>query len=158
VLKYQTIQTTLKRAKAVQPLVEKLLSLAKADTLDARRRAFAVLGDHKLVSHLFKELGPRFSGRTGGYTRIVNLGRRRGDNAECVIFELTEIKKKEKAKKQHLKEGKPQAQAKEVPGEALKTEAKPQPETKHKHPEEKRPGKKFFGGFKNIFKKERDSL
>src|SRR4030042_3512971 len=92
----QSIKTTLQRAKAARPLIERLISLAKENTLSAKRQANKILDDHVLVSLLFNDIGPRFLKRTGGYTRIINLGSRRGDNAKTVIFELTEIKKKEK--------------------------------------------------------------
>ena len=98
----QSIKTTLHRAKASRQMIEKLITLAKTNTLFAHRQAQKVLGEHKLVNLLFNEIGPRFSKRSSGFTRIISLGKRRGDNAEMVIFELTEIKKKEakKLKKQ----------------------------------------------------------
>src|SRR5205085_8609000 len=69
---------------------EKLITLGKKDTLAARRRAFAILCDHTLVSSLFKETAPRFKSRLGGYTRIIPFNKRIGDNAEMVFLELTE--------------------------------------------------------------------
>ncbi|MDD2752756.1 MAG: 50S ribosomal protein L17, partial [Candidatus Omnitrophica bacterium] len=114
---YQSIKTTKVRAKAVKPMLEKLIRLAKENTLTAKRRAFQILNDHQLVALLFKEIGPRFANRASGYTRILDLGKRRGDNAEIVILELTEIKKKEpkKTKKEEKskEEAVPSAQAKE---------------------------------------------
>ena len=91
---HQRIRTTLHRAKAVRPLAEKLISLAKLNTLAAKRQAAKILNDHQLVSMLFSDIGPRFAKRQSGYTRIINLGVRRGDDAKLVIFELTEIKEK----------------------------------------------------------------
>ncbi|MBU1726922.1 MAG: 50S ribosomal protein L17 [Candidatus Omnitrophica bacterium] len=159
---YESIKTTLVRAKAVQPLAEKLISLAKQDTLSAKRRAFAILGDHKLVSRLFKEIGPRFSKRTSGFTRIISLGCRRGDNAKVVIFELLEKKVKETKKPKKVKEVKPEAadQAKEISEERPSQETKSQDSTavKEKPPVTQKPTKKFLGGLRGIFKKERDSL
>jgi len=150
ILTAQSIKTTPHRAKAARSLVEHLITLAKKNTLAAKREAFSVLGDHKMVVHLFAEIGPRFANRQGGYTRIIHTGKRRGDNAEMAIFELTEIKKKEvkKPKKETKSEEKPKDEAaheKQAPQEV-------------KHAEAKKPQKKFLGGFKNIFKKERDSL
>ena len=157
---HQGIRTTKTKAFAVKPLIEKLITLAKENTLAAKRRAYKILGDHKLVSMLFNDIGPRFNNRTGGYVRIFNLGPRRGDSAKLAILELTEIKKKEikKPKKEAKKEEekKPIA-AKEKPVE----EIKPRTETavkQEKHPETKKPIKKFLGGIRSIFKKERDSL
>lgn len=142
----QSIKTTKARAKAVQPFIERLIALAKLNTLFAKRQAYTILGDHKLVSLLFSDIGQRFNHRIGGYTRILRIGKRRGDNAEMAILELTEIKKKEKRKapkKEEVKVEKPQG-----------TPEKP----KERPPEEKKPTKKFLGGIRSIFKKERDAL
>ena len=86
----QRICTTRAKAKEARRLVEKLITLGKKDTLAARRRAFAILCDHSLVSSLFKETAPRFKNRLGGYTRIIPFNKRIGDNAEMVFLELTE--------------------------------------------------------------------
>ncbi len=158
-LTYQSIRTTKARAKAVRPLVEKLVTFAKQNSLAAKRNAYKVLGDHKLVSLLFSDIGPRFTKKSGGYTRIINLNSRRGDNAECAILELTVIKKKElPSKPEKAKETKGIKDVKEVvkPAEEKKTVI--EPVVKEKPPITKKPAKKFLGGLKNIFKKERDSL
>ena len=163
-LMQQSIRTTLHRAKAAKPLVDRLIHDAKSDTLAAKRKAFAVLGDHALVSLLFKDIAVRFKKVTGGYTRIISLGRRRGDNAEMVIFELTEIKKKEIKKTKKDKSVHPhEAPKEEESRESTATEKKPESQatvTKEKDRPQfvKKPNKKFLGGIKNIFKKERDSL
>jgi large subunit ribosomal protein L17 len=157
----QSIQTTLHRAKAVRPLVDKLIGLAKANTLAAKREAARILGDHKLVSLLFTEIGPRFEKRGSGFTRIINLAQRRGDNALIVIFELTEKKIKEPKKPKKEKAGRPEEEVKgQAPGARPEPEKKTETEVavKEKPPITKKPTKKFLGGLKNIFKKERDSL
>ncbi len=161
ILIYQSIKTTKSKALAVRPLLEKMVNLSKENTLAAKRRAFDILQDHKLVSLLFNEIGPRFAKRTGGYLRILGWGERRGDSAEMVVLELTEIKKPEikKPKKEHKEHKKESEKSGAV--EAETQETKPRTETavkEEKHPEHKRPQKKFLGGIKNIFKKERDSL
>jgi len=156
---YQSIKTTLHKAKAVRPQVEKLISLAKLNTLAAKRQAAKILNDHKLVSLLFADIGPRFSNKQSGFTRIINLGVRRGDNAQVVILELTEIKEKKEKKPKKEKEEKPEEMTQEPPVEEKKPEApKVYPKEKEKPPIEKKPPKKFLGGIRNIFKKERDSL
>lgn len=155
---YQSIRTTLHRAKAVRPLVEKLISLAKQNSLAARRQAAKILNDHKLVSILFTDIGPRFAKKQGGYTRIVNLGARRGDNARLTILELTEIKEKKVKKPKKEKEEKPQETLAEGLREEKKPEAPQVPKEKEKPPLAKKPSKKFLGGIRNIFKKERDAL
>jgi large subunit ribosomal protein L17 len=114
-----------------------------------------------LVSLLFNDIASRFTNKVSGYTRILRLGQRRGDNAQIAILELTEIKKKERRKPKKEKEAKPQEErkaeiSKEKPAEEKKPEA--QVAVKEKPPIVKKPGKKFFGGLRKIFKKERDSL
>lgn len=158
----QSIKTTLHRAKASRQVVEKLITLAKTNTLFARRQAQKLLGEHKLVNLLFNDIGPRFSKRQSGFTRIIALGKRRGDNAEMVIFELTEIKKKEARKIKHAKEAKPhpvqegEGQAEEKTVEEVKVE--PKPVVKERPAKGKKPQTKFISGIRSIFKKKSDSL
>ena len=158
---HQSIRTTKHKAKAAKPLADKLISLAKLNTLAAKRRVFSVLGEHKLVSLLFDEIGPRFENNLGGYTRIIGLGKRRGDNAEVAILELTEIKKKAVKKPKKEKEAKVEGEPEAVP-ETTPATAEQKPKTKsvikEKPPISKKPTKKFLGGLRKIFKKERDSL
>ncbi|MDD4979915.1 MAG: 50S ribosomal protein L17 [Candidatus Omnitrophica bacterium] len=157
---HQQIKTTLHRAKAAKPLVEELISLGKKNSLFAKRQAYKILGSHKLVSLLFKDIAPRFTNRIGGYTRILNLGVRRGDNAQLAILALTEIKEKkpkkiqaETPKKTEIAEERPLKEEK-LREEKSKTEIA----VKEKPPITKKPTKKFLGGLRGIFKKERDSL
>lgn len=109
-LEKERIKTTLAKAKAAKPLAEKMITLAKKDTLHARRQALRFIYKKPVVKKLFDEIGPRFSERPGGYTRIVKIGPRTGDGAEMAVLELigTEFKKKEKKKdiKEKLKERK----------------------------------------------------
>jgi len=84
----ERVITTVPKAKAIQPLVEKMITLAKADTLHTRRQAAAFLTTPASVQKLFGTLGSRFSQRSGGYTRIVRLGPRKGDGAELAMLEL----------------------------------------------------------------------
>ncbi len=86
----ERICTTRAKAKEARKLIDRLITLGKRDTLAARRRAFAILCDHVLVSRLFKETSPRFKERPGGYTRIIPFNKRAGDNAQLVFLELTE--------------------------------------------------------------------
>ena len=88
VILQERVVTTVPKAKAVRPLVEKMISLAKADTLHTRRQAAAVLNTPASVKKLFDTLGTRFGQRNGGYTRIVRLGPRKGDGAEQAMIEL----------------------------------------------------------------------
>jgi len=90
------IVTTVPKAKAVKPLVEKMITLAKRDTLHTRRQAASFLETPASVKKLFDSIGPKFSQRNGGYTRIVRLGFRKGDGAELCKLELvgTELVKR----------------------------------------------------------------
>jgi large subunit ribosomal protein L17 len=88
VIEHERIVTTVPKAKAVRPLVEKMITLAKADTLHSRRQAAAWLRTPASVKKLFDTLGTRFGQRTGGYTRITRLGPRKGDGAEQAMLEL----------------------------------------------------------------------
>jgi large subunit ribosomal protein L17 len=164
-LVYQSIRTTQLRASSAQPLVERLIDLAKVNTLVTRRTAYKILGDHGLVKSLFTEIGPRFNSRTGGYTRILKLGLRRGDSASLVLFELTEINKSEIKKHKKTKEEPGADRPKQVQPpteEHPSVEKKIKPEgavlKQEKPPLVKKPSRKFLGGLRNIFKRERDSL
>jgi len=88
VIEQERIITTIPKAKAAKPLVEKMITLAKRDTLHTRRQAAAFLETPASVQKLFEKLGTRFGQRAGGYTRIVRLGWRRGDGAEQAMLEL----------------------------------------------------------------------
>lgn len=84
----EKITTTVTRAKAVRPFAERLISKARRGDLHTRRQVLKVIGDTEVVTKLFDEIGPRYADRPGGYTRIVKIGPRRGDNAEMAIIEL----------------------------------------------------------------------
>lgn len=89
-LTYEQIRTTDVKAKELRRVVDKLITLALRNDLHARRQAYKVLGNHQLVQRLFDEIGPRFEGGQGGYTRIIKLSQpRTGDCAPMVIIELT---------------------------------------------------------------------
>jgi large subunit ribosomal protein L17 len=88
VIEHERVVTTLPKAKAVKPLVEKMITLAKRDTLHTRRQAAAYLETPAAVKKLFDKLGTRFGQRSGGYTRVVRLGWRKGDGAEQAMIEL----------------------------------------------------------------------
>ena len=91
VLINEKIQTTRVKAGEARKAVDKMITIGKKGTLAAKRRAFAILCDHALVSSLFTTIAPRFANRHGGYTRIIKLAvNRQGDNAEMAILELTE--------------------------------------------------------------------
>ena len=89
-LEHEKITTTDARAKELRPLAEKLITLAKRGDLHARRQATEVIRDRKVVAKLFERIAPRFADRPGGYTRIIKLGHRLGDNAALSLISLVE--------------------------------------------------------------------
>jgi large subunit ribosomal protein L17 len=88
VLKHESIRTTEARAKETRRLVERMITLGKAGTLHSRRMALKFLDDKAVAKKVFDDIAPRYTSRTGGYTRILKLGRRLGDGAEIVQLEL----------------------------------------------------------------------
>ncbi|MCD6582552.1 MAG: 50S ribosomal protein L17 [Desulfuromusa sp.] len=98
---HEKITTTVTRAKELRKLVDKMITLGKRGDLHARRQALQVIRDQKIVAKLFEMIAPRYSERPGGYTRIIRLENRQGDNAPMVIFELVEegFEPKKKAEK-----------------------------------------------------------
>lgn len=89
-LRHEKITTTEARAKALQGVAEKMVSLAKRGDLHARRQAIAQIKDVKLVGKLFEVLGPRYKDRNGGYTRVMKAGFRYGDNAPLAVIEFVD--------------------------------------------------------------------
>jgi len=162
ILIYQSIKTTEAKAKAVRPLIDKLITLGKENTLTAKRRAFNILQDHKLVQQLFSDIAPRFVNRAGGYTRIIRYDVRRGDSATLSVMELTEIKKIERKKKaakipkaqEHDEHEEKAQEQQEKPAEHTH-ETKPITKEPKPELEGKKPVKKFLGGLKTIFKKQK---
>lgn len=161
----QTIVTTKVRAKLAKQLVDKLVTLGKdSASLAARRRAFSFLSDHRLVQKLFADIAPAFAQINGGYTRIIPYKRRRGDNAEMVILELSVQKALPKPEKEKAQAQKPQE--KQVKAMAAESVREHKAEQKHKEAPEKvthkkktdKPLKKQLSGLGRIFKSERDSL
>lgn len=82
------IETTFTRAKEVQPMAEKMITLGKQNTLASRRRALTFITKEDVVTKLFKEIAPSYAERNGGYTRVIRTGVRRGDAAETAVIEL----------------------------------------------------------------------
>ena len=89
-LRHETIRTTIPKAKELRRVVEPLITLAKVDTEAKRRLAFSRLRDAKVVEKLFDDLGPRFTARAGGYTRILHMAPRPGDNADMALMQLVD--------------------------------------------------------------------
>jgi large subunit ribosomal protein L17 len=89
-LQHEKITTTDAKAKELRPIAEKMITLGKRGDLHAVRQAAAYIRDKKVVTKLFESLAPRYKERSGGYTRIIKLGIRPGDNANVSILELVE--------------------------------------------------------------------
>ncbi len=86
----ERIITTVAKAKELRPFAEKMISLGKRENLHSRRRALSIIRRKSVVHKLFDSLAPRYADRDGGYTRIIRLGVRKGDNAERAIIELVD--------------------------------------------------------------------
>jgi large subunit ribosomal protein L17 len=159
-LKYQSIKTTKAKAKFAQQVAERLISLSKENSLTAHRAAYRILNNRSAVNELFAKIAPLFKNKTSGFTRIIHLSNRRGDGAQIVILELTQKlpRLKPKAEKERLKKEKVSAK------EQTKPKPEGPPEKKARLAQEKFPApkklkpKKFLGGLRRLFKKERDSL
>lgn len=139
----EKIVTTESKAKELKRWVDKYITLAKEDTLHARRLAYRLLQDHLLVKRLFETIAPRFKDINGGFTRIFDLKQRRGDGGKLSVIELTKMEKKEKIHK-----------AKEKKEKVVSEETK----TNKMVPKKETPKKGVMSGIKKIFKKERDAL
>ncbi len=89
-LTHEAIKTTLPKAKELRRIVEPLINLGKSPTLANKRLAFARLRDREIVLKLFADIGPRYAARNGGYTRVLKMGFRQGDNAPMAFMELVD--------------------------------------------------------------------
>jgi len=123
IIQQERVVTTAPKAKAVRPLVERMITLAKEGGLHSRRQAAAFLKTPRAVKKLFDTVGPRFGQRNGGYCRILRLGPRKGDGAEQVMLELVgatlvkraaERAKRREERLQRMREGKHEEQGGET--------------------------------------------
>jgi len=164
-LKYESIKTTLAKAKEVSRLTEKTITFSKQGTLSARREVAKLINDKKLLGKIFNELGPRFKDRKGGYTRIYRINSRKGDNSSMVLLELVIKTEKEKPKKKRIKAEKAKPVEKEKLKEkekkiseeekmAAEREKEKKEKEKEREEERKRAEKKRkFPGFTRIFRR-----
>jgi large subunit ribosomal protein L17 len=135
-LRHEAIRTTVPKAKELRRFVEPLITLGKTDSQANRRRAFARLRDAEVVDKLFGDLGPRFRARPGGYTRILHMANRAGDNADMALMALVdkaapaEAKAEEGEKKPKARKKKAAEPAAEAAAEAA--EKKPRAPRKKK--------------------------
>jgi large subunit ribosomal protein L17 len=128
-LRHEAIRTTVPKAKELRRFVEPLITLGKTDSMANRRRAFARLRDPEVVDKLFDDLGPRFKARPGGYTRILHMANRAGDNADMALMALVDKAVPAEAKvADEAGEKKPKARRRKVAepaAEATEPSAKP---------------------------------
>ena len=138
----ERIITTLPKAKELRPQIERLVTLARTDSVHNRRQAVRVV-DEAMVAKLFETLGPRFADRPGGYTRIIKLGPRRGDAAEMCILEFVgyQIETESKAEETPAKGARKAAPKKETKSKA---KAEPAEDEEEEAPKKaaKKPAKK----------------
>ncbi len=132
-LRYETIRTTVPKAKELRRVVEPIITLGKTDSIAARRRAFAQLRDEALVEKLFTDVGPRFKARAGGYTRILKMEPRPGDSAPMALVALVDkaVAKTEAAPQ-------PDAAAKPKRAKKAAPAAEAEPATAEKKPRRKK--------------------
>ncbi len=119
--RHERIVTTTPKAKELKRFADKIVTLAKKGTAHARRQANVEIRDVEVLNKLFATIGPRFGSRQGGYTRLVRVGRRAGDNAEMAVIELVERTPAAEPAEGDDKKGK---------GEKAKAEAKPEKKSK----------------------------
>jgi large subunit ribosomal protein L17 len=114
------ITTTEARARRLRPLAERLITYAKRGDLHARRQVLTVVTDKGVVHALFTEIGPSFSARDGGYTRITKIGSRKGDNAALAVIELIREEAEAKPRRRRARRAQPAAQAAAAPAAAAR--------------------------------------
>ncbi len=130
---YKRIKTTVAKAKALRPFIEPLITKSKTDTTHSRRVVFSRLRDKDAVSELFREVAQKIQNRQGGYTRILKIGSRLGDNAEMCYIELVDFNETYTVDKQVSKTKKRRTRrsgAKKVTDNTVKNEIKEEVETK----------------------------
>jgi len=132
---HKRISTTLAKAKALRVYVEPIITKSKNDTTHSRRTVFAYLQNKEVVTELFRDVAAKVANRPGGYTRIINLNNRLGDNAEMALIELVDYnevygKDAAAAEKKTTRRGRTKAKKADAPAAEVKEEAAPVAEAK----------------------------
>lgn len=140
-IEHKRINTTVSKAKALKQFVEPLVTKSKADTTHNRRLVFSKLRDKEAVTELFREIAPKVGERPGGYTRIIKLGNRLGDNAEMAMIELVDYNELYRAEKSEKKKttrraGRGKKAAETATPETATPETQPAAETKSEETKE----------------------
>jgi len=134
-LQHERVRTTLAKGKELRVWADKIITLAKKNTLHARRQAFSLLRNETLVKKLFEEITPKMKDREGGYTRIYKMGWRQGDAAPLSLVELVSYAPAEEKKKTTMEK------AKEVLGKVTPKKKEKKTESKEKEKKPKKEGK-----------------
>jgi large subunit ribosomal protein L17 len=153
-LRHETIRTTVPKAKELRRVVEPLITLGKEDSESNRRLAFSRLRDSEIVAKLFDTIGPRFKARPGGYTRILHMAPRPGDNAPMALMQLVErsapvavdAAPEDKKTKKADKPAAPSKEEKKAKAEAKKGREKAAKQAKAAKAVEKKAAAKKTGG------------
>jgi large subunit ribosomal protein L17 len=154
--RYESVQTTVAKAKELRRIGEKLITRAKDDTLHNKRIVLRSLHDRDVVAKLFRDIAPKYRSVHGGYTRIIRLGKRQGDGAEMSLLELVEVQERKEtsrsksSKSEAKKSGTPPSKAPKP--EAKKSEASP---SKASKPEAKKAEKTAKSGPQDAQKTEK---
>ena len=132
-IKHKRISTTLAKAKALRVYVEPLITKSKLDTTHSRRTVFSYLQDKEVVTELFRDVAPKVANRPGGYTRIIKLNNRLGDNAEMALIELVDYNEvygqdAAAAEKKTTRRGRSKAKKVDAPAAEAKAEKAPKSE------------------------------
>jgi len=135
---HESIKTTNPKALELRKVADRLITLAKAGTLHATRLAFAYLRDKEVVKKLFMDIGARYTDTSGGYTRVLKVGPRKGDAAPMAIIELTQKKEQEKEEKKEEQAKGKKRPAKEKKERKSKDKTEPAKEKKERKPKEKK--------------------
>ncbi|MDP2921061.1 MAG: 50S ribosomal protein L17 [Candidatus Omnitrophota bacterium] len=134
----KSIRTTKTKAKETSRLADRLITFGKEKTVTNQRKAYSILRDRKLVQILFNELAPLFKERKGGYTRVMLIEKRCGDNAQMAILEFVEKPKPSEPKKKAEKKEKKPAASPAIETKAEKLEKAAPPEPRHEEIKEKK--------------------
>jgi len=135
---HESIKTTNPKALELRKVADRLITLAKAGTLHATRLAFAYPRDKEVVKKLFTDIGARYADTSGGYTRVLKVGPRKGDAAPMAIIELTQKKEQEKEEKKEEQAKGKKRPAKEKKERKSKDKTEPAKEKKERKPKEKK--------------------
>ncbi|MDH4210259.1 MAG: 50S ribosomal protein L17 [candidate division WOR-3 bacterium] len=137
---FEKIKTTLPKAKATRQVAERLIEFAKRNDLSAKRHIYRYIPDHKLVKIICEEIGPKFTERAGGYTRIYRIGPRLGDGAEMALLELVEqsdaaviSQRRKLIERRQLAETKKEKKPKEKKVKEKKSKTKPEEKKEEKN-------------------------